>query len=108
MTQPDGVDRPDARPEHVAPQTEVEQFIAEVWAEVLGRDRIGVHDDFFELGGQSVQVTKAINKIQLLTGLELELRAFFETPTIAGLTDHVIEQFTVLEESQGWRADTEA
>ncbi|WP_327733444.1 phosphopantetheine-binding protein [Streptomyces nojiriensis] len=87
--------------DYVAPRTELEELIACVWREVLCRDRIGVHDDFFQLGGESLQVVKVVNQIQLLTDLELDLRAFFEAPTVAGLGKHVIEQFAALEEAQG-------
>ena len=107
MTQPDDAVLPPAGPEHVAPRTEVEQLIADVWAEVFGRDDIGVHDDFFALGGQSLHVARTVNQIQLLTGLELELRAFFETPTVAGLADHLIEQFAALESDEATHVGTE-
>jgi acyl carrier protein len=108
MTQPVDAGPPLAGPGHVTPRTEVEQLIVEVWAEVLGRDDIGVHDDFFALGGQSLQVARTVNQIQLLTGLEVELRAFFEMPTVAGLADHVVEQFAALESAENTRVDTVA
>ncbi|MEV6340617.1 phosphopantetheine-binding protein [Nocardia vinacea] len=100
MTQPDDAGHQEAGQNYVAPRTEVEQFIAEVWSEVLGRERIGVHDDFFELGGQSLQVARAVNQIQSMTDLELDLRAFFEAPTIAAFADHLIERFAALEEAE--------
>ena len=97
-TQPDDVHGPAAGADRVAPRTEIERLIAGVWAEALGREEIGVHDDFFRLGGQSLQVARIINEIQQLTGLSLDLRAFFEVPTVAGLADHVVQQFAVVEE----------
>ena len=100
MTRPDNADLTEAGPERVAPRTEVEQLIAEVWAEVLGREDFGVHDDFFALGAQSLQVTRTVNQIQLLTGLELDLRAFFEAPTVAELAEYVLERFTALEAAE--------
>lgn len=113
MTLPDDADLLDADRDHVAPRTEIELLVADVWAEVLGRERIGAHDDFFELGGQSLQVARVINRIRQLTGLELDLLRFFETPTVAGLAEHVLEQFAALEESESEesgtsRADAEA
>lgn len=98
MTQPDHVPCPDADREHVAPRTEVERLIADVWAEALEREEIGVHEDFFQLGGQSLEVARTINTIQQLTGLSLDLRAFFDTPTVAGLADHVVHCFAATEE----------
>lgn len=108
MTQPNDAGPLAAGPEHIAPRTEVERLISDVWAEVLGRDDIGVHDDFFALGGQSLQVARAVNQIQLLTGLELELRVLFETPTVAGLADHVVELFAVLDSAEATRVGTES
>ncbi|MEV0617671.1 thioesterase domain-containing protein [Nonomuraea sp. NPDC050404] len=68
---------------------EAELLIAGVWADVLGRDRIEVHEDFFALGGRSLQVAKVIDRIRRLTGVALDVRAFFETPTVAGLAQQV-------------------
>lgn len=87
--------RPESEPdaEYLAPRSEIERLVADICAEALGRDRVGVHDDFFLLGGQSVQVIQVVNRVRSLTGLELDLRAFFAMPTVAGLSDHVIEQF---------------
>jgi acyl carrier protein len=95
MTQPDA-----ATQDPAAPPTEVEQLVIDVWSEVLGRDRIGVHEDFFELGGQSLQVVRVINKIQQLTGVELDSRAFFEAPTAAGLAEHLLERFAELDDAE--------
>lgn len=85
--------------DHVAPHTEIERLIADVWAEALQCADIGVHDDFFQLGGHSLQVARAINKIQQLTGLTVDLREFFAAPTVAGLADHLTKQFAALEQS---------
>lgn len=91
-----------------APPTEVEQLIIDIWSEVLGRDGIGARDDFFELGGQSLHVYRVVNQVQLRTGVELDLRAFFETPTAAGLAEHLLEQFATLEDTEAHRTGTEA
>jgi hypothetical protein len=84
----------------VGPRNEIEKLVVEVWAEVLERDDFGVHDDFFHLGGHSLQVARSVNKLQQITGLSLDLRAFFANPTAAGLAEHVVAQFAELEESQ--------
>ncbi len=98
MDQTDNVD-PGGHNVSVAPRTDVEQLVADVWASALGRVDIGVTEDFFELGGQSLHVTRVINGLQQLTGLDVDVRVFFETPTIAGLADHVVELFTVSQAS---------
>lgn len=99
MNQPD-VQAPATGQDQVDARADIEQLIADVCADALGRETIGVHDDFFQLGGQSRQVVTAINRIQELTGLSLDLRAFFDVPTVAGLADHVVEQFAAAEEPQ--------
>ncbi|MET8505486.1 amino acid adenylation domain-containing protein [Streptomyces sp. NPDC004787] len=90
LPQPDG-DRPDTDTDYVAPRSEVERVIAGIWSEVLGLDRIGVHDNFFHIGGHSLLATRVINQIDLLTGLEVGLRQFFLAPTVADLSAHVLD-----------------
>ncbi|WP_159100124.1 non-ribosomal peptide synthetase [Streptomyces lunaelactis] len=97
LPEPEG-DRPDVDGDYVAPRTEVEQIIAGIWSEVLGLDRIGVHDNFFHLGGHSLLATRVINQIDLLTGLEVSLKKFFLTPSVAEISTHVLE-LLALEES---------
>jgi len=83
----------DSRPllghEFVAPATEIEELIAQVWREVLKRDEIGVHDNFFELGGHSLKATQVLSRLRHTFHVELPLRALFETPTIAGLAEAI-------------------
>ncbi|MBS2033295.1 MAG: AMP-binding protein, partial [Deltaproteobacteria bacterium] len=67
----------------VAPRTERERQVAEVWCEVLGVDRVSVHDDFFQLGGHSLLATHALAKLEQLHGVRASLRRFFEAPTVA-------------------------
>ena len=78
--------------EYVAPQTPLEISLAESWMELLQLERVGIHDNFFELGGHSLLATQALNKIRQLCDVELTVRSFFETPTIAGLAPKLEEQ----------------
>ena len=72
---------------YIAPQTPLQISLAESLMELLHLERIGLHDNFFDLGGHSLLATQAVNKIRQLCGIELPLRSFFETPTIAELAD---------------------
>lgn len=76
--------RPDLEKAFVAPRTPVEETLAGVWREVLGLDKVGVHDNFFDLGGASIQSLEIISKAGE-AGLQLSLEMLFEHQTIAEL-----------------------
>jgi amino acid adenylation domain-containing protein len=65
------------------PRTAVEEVIAIFWAEVMGVDRVGVHDDFLELGGHSLLVTQLASRLQEAFRIEIPIRTLFESPTVA-------------------------
>jgi amino acid adenylation domain-containing protein len=71
--------------DYVAPRIPVEHAIAGIWAGLLGRERVGVHDDFFALGGHSLLAMQAISRIRSLLGVELSVGAVFGAPTVASL-----------------------
>jgi acyl carrier protein len=81
---PDGA-RPELEQAFVAPRNDVEQTLANIWAEVLHLDQIGINDNFFDLGGHSLLATQVISRVQVAFNVELPLRAIFENPTVAGL-----------------------
>ncbi|MGH7833537.1 MAG: AMP-binding protein, partial [Candidatus Binatia bacterium] len=76
------------REEHgrsAASHTPMEKLIADIWAEVLQVERIGIHENFFDLGGHSLLVTRVLSRVRETCQVELPLRALFEDPTVAGL-----------------------
>jgi len=72
-----------------APRTDLEATLATVWAQTLGVDRVGVDDDFFELGGNSLVAVQLVSQIRKAVGVRLPMRSLFETPTIGGLAVRV-------------------
>ena len=59
-------------------------MIAEAWQEVLGIERIGIHDKFFDLGGNSLRGIQLMSRLRRLFLLELPMNILFESPTVAG------------------------
>ncbi|HEY0170318.1 MAG TPA: amino acid adenylation domain-containing protein [Pyrinomonadaceae bacterium] len=68
---------------YAEPQTELEKMVAGCWSELLGVERIGLHDDFFDLGGHSLLAAQFLSRLRDQTGVEVSLKMFFETSTVA-------------------------
>jgi acyl carrier protein len=75
----------------VAPASETERTIAEVWQELLGIEPIGIEDDFFEAGGHSLLATQVMSRLHQRLGLDVPLRTLFEARTIAVFAARVDE-----------------
>jgi amino acid adenylation domain-containing protein len=82
--------RPDLDEPFVAPTTELDRFLAALWQETLGIDAVGLHDDFFRLGGSSLQGMVLINRLQAGLGEFVHIVALFEAPTVSGLAAHLV------------------
>ncbi|MGK8469189.1 amino acid adenylation domain-containing protein [Nocardia cyriacigeorgica] len=68
-----------------APRTQAEQVVAGIFADVLSQDRLGIDDNFFDLGGNSLVATQVVSRISAAFDTQLGVRALFETPTVAGI-----------------------
>ncbi len=88
-----------ARP-MVPPRTPVEKTLAKLWADVLGRESVGVEDSFFEIGGHSLKATQLISRLREIFHTPLSLRDVFQATTVAALA-----QVVVAHETQPGQAD---
>jgi amino acid adenylation domain-containing protein len=93
--------RPELKESFVAPRTEVEERVAAVWSEVLGLERIGVHDNFFDLGGHSLVATQVVTRLCDAFEMELPLRCLFESPTVAGVAAAVVQRRAAQADAEG-------
>ena len=75
-----------------APATETEAAVAEIWREVLGLDRVGATDDFFDLGGHSLKATRILTRVSARLGVELPVGVIFDHPTVRGIAALVDER----------------
>jgi len=84
--------RPDLQVEYVAPRTEIEAALTEIWVQLLGLEQIGIFDNFFDLGGHSLLATKVVSRVRETFEVELPLRTIFESPTIAQLSESIANE----------------
>jgi acyl carrier protein len=67
----------------------VEELVAKIWAEVLKLDECGIHDNFFDLGGHSLNATQVMSRLREAVQADLPLRVLFEAPTVAELASKI-------------------
>ena len=75
----------DSAPPFAPPEGEIEETIARIWAEVLGRAGIGAQDDFFCLGGHSLRAAQVVSRLNAAFQVALSVRTLFEHPTVTAL-----------------------
>jgi len=85
---PEGL-RPELAAAYLAPQSEVERSIAKVWQTVLRLEKVGIHDNFFDLGGHSLLMVQVHSKLRAMFDQEISVVELFEYPTIHSLAKHL-------------------
>ncbi len=83
------VQRPENTAVFSAPGSPTEEAVARVWREILGRTRIGRHDNFFDLGGHSLLAAQVVSRLNQALQAALTVRSVFDQPTVAGLAREV-------------------
>jgi amino acid adenylation domain-containing protein len=91
--------KPVSRAEFEAPRTESEQMLADIWKEVLGISEVGIHDNFFDLGGHSILVAQVASRVTEVMQVDLPVRTLFEAPTVAALNLAILKSQAVQVES---------
>jgi acyl-coenzyme A synthetase/AMP-(fatty) acid ligase/acyl carrier protein len=84
------IERATVAREFCGPRTPAEEMLASIWSEVFRLSRVGIHDSFFELGGESILAIKLISRVNKDFDIELPVRALFEQPTIAELAPLIV------------------
>ena len=90
--------RPNLDTPFIAPETSIEQSLAQIWAEVLNVNHLGARDNFFDLGGHSLAATRIVSQVIKHFRVKLPLQLLFHSPTIAAMA-------TVIAEHQGKKLD---
>lgn len=85
-------DWPDTLREYMPPRTNIEKLVAGIWSEVLGKDKIGMDDNFFVIGGHSLTATMTIARVNSTFNIQLELKDIFVCPTIEKLAQIISEK----------------
>ena len=81
---------------YVAPETEFEKILSEIWSEVLQIEKIGVHDNFLELGGNSLAAIRITSRINSVFDLTLPVNTVFENSTIRQLADQIEKSISMM------------
>jgi amino acid adenylation domain-containing protein len=74
---------------YVAPRTPVEELLAGIWAEVLGLERVGVKESFFDLGGHSLLIMRLLAEVQATFDVEISIRTVFSMPTVEAMAGEI-------------------
>jgi acyl carrier protein len=70
---------------YVAPRTPTEEIVARIWADVLGVERVGIFDDFFQIGGHSLVAMQVVSRVRQALDIELPVRELFAASTVESI-----------------------
>jgi amino acid adenylation domain-containing protein len=87
-------------PLFVAPRTGAEEIMSLIWAQVLGREQIGIHEDFFAAGGHSLLAIRLVSRIREVFERDVTVRQLFEAPSVSGITAAINQAARVSSDSQ--------
>ena len=87
-----GRTRPDLGGDYVRPRNRMEEVLAAIWGRVLNLDEVGIHDGFFELGGNSLLSVRVIAALREEQGLDLPILKLYQYPTISALADYLSQE----------------
>ena len=86
-----GTSRPDLENPLVRPRTPFEEALSAIWSELLDLDEVGVHDNFLDLGGDSLLASRVISQVIRRLRVELPLRTLFDSPTVADMALVIVQ-----------------
>jgi acyl-CoA synthetase (AMP-forming)/AMP-acid ligase II/acyl carrier protein len=81
--------QPERQADFAAPRTSLERLLVGLWTQVLGLERVGIHDNFFQLGGDSLLATQLMSRVHDALHVEMSFRNFFSMPTVAGIAQYI-------------------
>lgn len=101
-------ERPDLENDYIAPRNDVERTLAGYWSELLGVEKIGVSDNFFDVGGHSLIAVRLFRMIHKTYGIDLPISVLFQAPTIAECADLIGKNAAPAESADTAEAPEEA
>ncbi|HEX2222947.1 MAG TPA: phosphopantetheine-binding protein, partial [Thermoanaerobaculia bacterium] len=86
--------RPDLATPYAEPESDIEKTVAAVWQEAFGIDRVGIHDNFFDLAGNSLLAVQIVSRLATSFGIKLSITSLLESPTVAELSQRIGDELT--------------
>ncbi|MCK5522104.1 MAG: amino acid adenylation domain-containing protein [Thiomargarita sp.] len=103
--------RPQIGSAYLAPRSDMEKTLADIWQKLLGIEQIGIHDDFFELGGDSLLATRIISHLRETCNIGLDINILFDKPTVAAIVEYIekldVQNPTASHDTKGKRIEGE-